>query len=199
MANRSRRGDFSMPHEVNVFVAQPSAALVANWGWVLALGVGLMLLGGLAIWRARAATMVYMTFLGTVLLVAALALFTFTFYLAGNWSGFFLHLLWAILLGVAGLVLVTRPATSAEAVTLFLSFYLIVTGLLGIAFAMGSHLQGEGLYVLEGVLSAVLGGMLLAGWPVTGVYAIGLFVGIALFIRGATLIAVALSLAALVR
>ncbi len=186
-----------MPQQLDVFVAQPSPTLIANWYWVLALGVGLMLLGVLAVWRARTATLVYMTFLGTVLLVAALVLFTFTFSLAGNWSGFFLHLLWAILLGVTGLILVTRPATSAEAVTLFLSFYLIVTGLLGIAFALVSHIRGEGLYVLEGLISAILGGMLLAGWPVTGLFAIGLFVGIALIVRGGALIAVALSLKSL--
>lgn len=187
-----------MPQELDVFVAQPSSTLIANWYWVLALGVGLMLLGILAVWRARAATLVYMTFLGTVLLVAALVLFTFTFSLAGHWSGFFLHLLWAILLGVTGLILVTRPSTSAEAVTLFLSFYLIVTGLLGIAFALVSHIRGEGLYVLEGLVSAILGGMLLAGWPVTGLFAIGLFVGIALIVRGGALIAVALSLKSLI-
>jgi uncharacterized membrane protein HdeD (DUF308 family) len=188
-----------MQQELDVFVAQPSGALIANWYWVLALGVGLMLLGALAIWRARTATLVYMTFLGTVLLVAALVLFTFTFALAGNWSGFFLHVLWAVLLGVAGLILVTRPATSAEAVTLFLSFYLLVSGLLGIAFALVSHLQGEGLYVLEGLMSAILGGLLLAGWPVSGLFAIGLFVGIALMVRGGALVAVALSLESLVQ
>jgi uncharacterized membrane protein HdeD (DUF308 family) len=188
-----------MPQELDVFVAQPSGTLIANWGWVLALGVGLMLLGALAIWRARAATLVYMTFLGTVLLVAALVLFTFTFSLAGNWSGFFLHILWAILLGVTGLILVTRPATSAEAVTLFLSFYLLVSGLLGIAFALVSHLQGEGLYVLEGLMSAILGGLLLAGWPVSGLFAIGLFVGIALIVRGGALVAVAFSLKSLIQ
>jgi uncharacterized membrane protein HdeD (DUF308 family) len=183
-----------MPTAVDIFTAQPSSTLIANWGWLLLLGVGFMLLGILAIWRARAATMVYMTFLGTVLLVAALLVFTFTFSLVGNWSGFFLHILWAVLLGVTGLILVTRPATSAEAVTLFLSFYLIVTGLLGIAFALASHLRGEGLYVLEGIISTVLGAMLLAGWPVTGLFAIGLFVGIALVLRGGALVAVALGL-----
>jgi uncharacterized membrane protein HdeD (DUF308 family) len=183
-----------MPEAIEVFSARPSGALIANWGWVLALGIGFILLGALAIWRARTATLVYMTFLGTVLLVAALLVFTFTFSLTGNWSGFFLHILWAILLGVTGLILVTRPATSAEAVTLFLSFYLLVTGLLGIAFALVSHLQGEGLYVLEGLMSVILGAMLLAGWPVSGLFAIGLFVGIALVFRGGALVAIALGL-----
>jgi uncharacterized membrane protein HdeD (DUF308 family) len=188
-----------MPQELDIFVAQPSGALVANWGWVLVLGIGLVLLGALAIWRARTATLLYMTFLGTLLLVAALVIFTFTFSLAGHWSGFFLHLLWAVVLGVTGLILVTRPSTSAEAVTLFLSFYLIVSGLLGIAFALTSHLRGECFYVLEGLASAVLGGLLLAGWPVSGLFAIGLFVGIGLVIRGGTLIAVALNLKSLVQ
>lgn len=184
--------------QVDVFVAQAPSDLVANWAWLLALGAGLILLGALAIWKARTATLIYMTFLGVLLLVAALAVFVFTFSLAGHWSGFFLHLLWAVLLGVAGLMLVTRPGISAEAVTLFLAFYLLVTGLLGIGFALFSHVHGEGLYVLEGLMSAILGAMLLAGWPVSGPFAIGLFVGIGLILRGSTIIAVALSLRSLV-
>ena len=89
-----------MPEATDIFSAQPSATLVANWGWFLLLGIGFIILGSLAIWRARVATMVYMTLLGVVLLVASLAVFTLSFAVEGHWSGFFLHLLWAILLGV---------------------------------------------------------------------------------------------------
>lgn len=188
-----------MQKEFDVFIAQAPSDLVANWPWLLALGAGLILLGAIAIWRARTATLVYTAFLGVVLLVAALAIFVFTFSLTGHWSGFFIHLLWAILLGVTGLILVTRPGLSAEVVTLFLAFYLLVTGLLDIGFALFSHVNGEGLYVLEGLMSAILGGLLLAGWPVSGLFAIGLFVGIALIIRGSALVAVAFTLHSLAR
>jgi uncharacterized membrane protein HdeD (DUF308 family) len=180
--------------QVDVFVAEAPANLVANWGWLFALGASLALLGALAIWKARTATILYVTFLGVVFLIASLGILVFTFSLTGHWSGFFIHILWAILLAVIGLILVTRPSISAEAITLFLAFYLIATGLLGIAFALYSHVNGEGLYVLEGLMSTILGGLLLAGWPVTGLFAIGLFVGIALMFRGAALMAVAISI-----
>jgi uncharacterized membrane protein HdeD (DUF308 family) len=180
--------------QVDIFVAEAPGHLVANWGWFIALGIGLIILGTLAIWRARTATLLYVTFLGVVFLIASLALLVFTFSLTGQWSGFFLHLLWAILLGVIGLILVTRPSISAEAITLFLAFYLLTTGLIGIAFALYTHVQGEGFYVLEGLASAILGALLLAGWPVTGLFAIGLFVGIAFVFRGISLVALALTL-----
>ena len=37
--------------------------------------------------------------------------------MVGRWAGFFHHLVAAILFGVIGLLLVTRPVISAEAVT----------------------------------------------------------------------------------
>ena len=36
--------------------------------------------------------------------------------MVGSWAGFFLHLLAAILFGVAGLLIVVRPAVSAEGI-----------------------------------------------------------------------------------
>lgn len=186
-----------MQDQLNVFIAEVPSGLVANWGWLVALGLVLAVLGILAIVRARTATLVYVTFLGALLLLAAVALVLFAFMLTGHWSGFFIHLLWAVLLGLIGFILVTRPAISAEAITLVIAFYFLVTGIVGVGFALFSHMQGEWLYVLDGLVTTVLGALLLAGWPVSGLYAIGLFVGIDLVLRGAAVVALGLSLRSL--
>ncbi len=183
-----------MQQQFDVFVAQTPGDLAIHWGWLAALGLGLVVLGALAIWRARTATLVYMVFLGALLLVAAFAVLVLAFSLTGYWTGFFIHVLWAILLGVIGFILVTRPATSAEAITLVMAFYFIVTGIVAIGFALSSHIQGTWLYIFDGLVSVALGGFLLAGWPVTGLWAIGLFIGIDLILRGTTIFALSLSL-----
>ena len=106
-------------------------------------------------------------------------------------------MLWAVLLGIIGLILVTRPALSAEAITLVIAFYLITTGVLGIGYSLVSHIEGEWLYVLDGLVSTVLGCLLLGGWPFSGLWAIGLFIGIDLILKGSSIVALGLSVRAI--
>jgi uncharacterized membrane protein HdeD (DUF308 family) len=183
-----------MQQQFDVFVAQAPSDLTTHWGWLVALGVGLAVLGAITIWWARTATLVYMVFLGALLLVIAFAIFIFAFSFAGYWTAFFIHVLWAILLAIIGFILVTRPAVSAEAITLVIAFYFLVTGVVAIGFALSSHIQGQWLYVFDGLVSVGLGGLLLAGWPVTGLWAIGLFIGIDLILKGGAIVALGLSL-----
>lgn len=183
-----------MQQQFDVFVAQAPSDLAVHWGWLVALGLGLSVLGALAIWRARTATLLYIVFLGALLLVIAFVIFVFALSFTGYWTGFFIHVLWAILLAIIGFILVTRPVVSAEAITILIAFYFLVTGVVAIGFALTSHIEGQWLYVFDGLVSVALGGLLLAGWPVTGLWAIGLFIGIDLVLRGSAIAALGLSL-----
>jgi uncharacterized membrane protein HdeD (DUF308 family) len=156
-------------------------------------------IGALAIWRARTATRLYVVLLGVLLLAAALAVLVTAFSLTGYWTAFFVHVLWAILLTIVGFVFVSRPSMSAEAITLVMALYFLTTGVIGIGFALFSHIQGESISVLDGVVSVALGALLLSGWPVTGLWAIGLFLGIGLILRGAAIAALGVSLQTLAR
>lgn len=188
-----------MQQQFDVFVANAPGGLAAHWGWLVALGVALALLGAVAIWRARTATLVYVVFLGILLLAAALAVFIAAFSLTGYWTAFFIHVLWAVLLAIIGVVLVTRPAISAEAITLVMAFYFLVAGVVGIGFAVFSHVQNQWLAIFDGVVSVTLGALLLSGWPVSGLWAIGLFVGIDLILRGVAIAGLGLGLQSLAK
>jgi uncharacterized membrane protein HdeD (DUF308 family) len=186
-----------MQRQFDIFVGEAPDVLAVHWGWVIALGVGLVVLGFIAIWRTRAATLISVGFLGALLLISSVSVLVFAFSLAGYWTEFFAHVLWAVLLGIIGLMLLTRPAISAEAITLVIAFYFIATGVLGIGYALFSHIENEWLYVLDGIVSVLLGSLLLAGWPLSGIWAIGLFVGIDLILKGSSIVALGLNLRAL--
>jgi uncharacterized membrane protein HdeD (DUF308 family) len=49
--------------------------------------------------------------------------------MVGRWAGFFEHLLAAILFGITGLLLVTRPIKSAEVLTIVMAMFFLVGGL----------------------------------------------------------------------
>jgi hypothetical protein len=47
-------------------------------------------------------------------LSVAFAVLVVTFSFTGYWTGFFIHVLWAVLLAIIGFILVTRPAISRK-------------------------------------------------------------------------------------
>jgi uncharacterized membrane protein HdeD (DUF308 family) len=167
--------------------------MTQNWGWFLVFGIGLVLLGIAALIRSVKATVISMSFFGWLLLIAA-GIEVAQACLVGKWAGFFLHLLAAVLFGVTGVLFVRRPVISAEAATLFMAMFFLMSGLFKLVSSLAIHLPGWGWHTLDGVISFVLGILLLLEWPVSGLWAIGLFVGIDLAFFGWAWVALALAL-----
>ena len=114
--------------------------------------------------------------------------------MVGHWAGFFQRLVAAILFGIAGLLLVTRPVKSAEVLTIFMAMFFLVGGLFQIVGSIAVALPGWGWEVADGLITLVLGLLVLAEWPASGLWVIGLFIGIDLIFYGGAWIALALSL-----
>jgi uncharacterized membrane protein HdeD (DUF308 family) len=172
---------------------QVTPEMIHNWGWFLAFGIILMLLGIAAISRSVTSTVVSMGFFGWLLVIAGIVEFVHAF-MVGNWAGFFLHLLAAVLFGITGVMILARPVISAEAITFLMSVFFLLAGLYQLVASIWAHLPGWGWHALNGAIASVLGILLLVQWPVTGLYAIGLFIGIDLIFYGWAWIALALNL-----
>jgi uncharacterized membrane protein HdeD (DUF308 family) len=158
-----------------------------SWGWFLALGVLFALLGAACIAYDVSATFTGVLVFGWLLLISGLFALIQAF-TVGNWSGFFLYLLSALLRGFTGYMLVRYPITGAESVTLVLAVFFIVGGLYrAIGFAMAKFPQW-GWAVFSGVVSIALGVMLLMQWPVVSVWFIGFAIGVDLIFDGVALI-----------
>ena len=114
--------------ETNGFEIQASPEIVQHWGWFLAFGIGLPALGVAAVMRSVTATIVSMVFFGWLLVLAS-GIEIAQAVMVGNWAGFFLHLLTAILFGVAGLLIVVEFVVSAEVITMFMAMFFLIGGL----------------------------------------------------------------------
>ncbi len=170
-----------MPAQVDVLVAQMPKDVAQSWGWFLVLGLALVLLGILAIFRAMRATVISMYFFGWLFLFAAVITAVHAV-LVGRWGGFVVLLLGAILFAVIGLMLLRYPMASAETLTLLMALYFIAVGVFHIVATVSIHLPGW--YLLDGIFTLALGILVLAGWPASGLWVIGLFIGIDLIMRG---------------
>ena len=152
-------------------------------GLVLAFGIVLALLGLAAMIRSFSTTVASMLFIGWLLIFGGAIEFIESL-MVGHWAGFFLHLLAAVLLLFTGTLFISKPLISAEVATFVMSLFFVVGGVYEIVASLVVHLQGWGWHVLSGVLSMVLGCLLLAQWPLAGLWAIGFFVGIDPFASG---------------
>ena len=114
--------------------------------------------------------------------------------MVGHWAGFFQHLLAAIFFGVMGLLLVTRPVISAEAVTFVMAVFFLIGGLFELIGSFVVALPGWGWQAVDEVITIILGAIVLAQWPASGLWVIGLFIGIDLIFYGCAWIALALGL-----
>jgi uncharacterized membrane protein HdeD (DUF308 family) len=176
--------DVQIPHEI-----------VQNWGWFLAFGIGLLLLGIGAVVRSVTATVLSMMFFGWLLLMAC-GIEIAQAVMVGHWSGFFHHLLAAILFGVTGVMLIALPAISAEVVTVFMAMFFLIGGLFQLIASLAVTQPGWGWQAADGIITAILGVLVLAQWPASGLWVIGLFLGIDLIFYGGAWIAFALGLRA---
>lgn len=167
--------------------------MLQNWGWFLAFGIALMLLGIAAIIRSFMTTAAPMSFFAWLFVCGGILEYVHAF-MVGNWTGFWLHLLAAILFAIIGIVMLVKPTMSVEAFTVVMSIFLLIGGLYQLNFAIWTHVPGWGWHVLNGTVAAVLGGLLLAQWPISGLWVIGLFIGIDLVLYGWTWISLALKL-----
>jgi uncharacterized membrane protein HdeD (DUF308 family) len=167
--------------------------LNASWGWFVGLGLLLMLLGIICVIGDVTATFVtimafgwFLIFGGIVSLIHAIRVHT--------WSGFFLSLASALLRGFTGYFLLRYPGAGAVAITVLLSAFFIVSGVFRAAGAGVLRFPSWGWAMFSGIVSVVLGVMLLRQMPVSSLWFIGFAVGIDLILEGASLVSFGMAL-----
>jgi uncharacterized membrane protein HdeD (DUF308 family) len=174
-------------------VANVLGDLKKNWGWLLALGILFIILGFIGLGMMIALTVASVLFLGVLLLIAAVAQIINAFKSKG-WKSIALHILNAILYGIAGVVIIINPLIASIVFTLVLGFLILVVGIARIVMAFHiKGMKGWGWPLVGGIISIILGLLIIAQWPVSGLWVIGLFVAIEMIVSGWSYIFVALA------
>jgi uncharacterized membrane protein HdeD (DUF308 family) len=173
-------------------------AIRGQWVWLLALGIVLVVVGTLAIGAPFIASLATALTIGALLLVGGAAQLVGSFW-TRDWSGFFLMFLMGVLYIVVGLLFLEQPVSALEALTLLLACALIVSGIFRIVGSLMSRFPQWGWVLVGGVINLLLGIMIWRQWPFTGLWVIGLFVGIDMIFNGWTWVMLALRLKSLPR
>jgi uncharacterized membrane protein HdeD (DUF308 family) len=154
-----------------------------NWGWFVALGVLLIIVGTMAIGASMMATLATVLVFGTLLLIGGGMQVVGAFF-SRQWRGFFLGVLTGLLYLIVGMLMVSNPLEAAAGLTLVAAVFLMIGGTVRIVVALSERFESWGWVLLHGVITAALGVLIWRQWPVSGLWAIGLFVGIEMLFSG---------------
>lgn len=154
-----------------------------QWGWFLALGIGMVILSAVAFFITPAATIAAVLLLGWLLVISGIIESIHAFRVR-RWVGTFLHLIGGILGIFVGLLVVTHPVAGALGWTLLFASFFGAIGVFRLATAVWFKFPHWGWAAFDGVITFVLGLMLWLDWPWSGFWFLGLALGISLMLRG---------------
>ncbi len=156
-----------------------------EWYWFLALGIGLLIIGTLAIGASCVATLATVMIFGYLMIAAGAAQVILSFW-SPKWSGLLMNLLFGVLYVVVGFMLVDDPMSGAVGLTLLLAVFLIVSGAFRISAALTIRHYGWGWVLLNGVISLMMGLIIWRNLDQMSLWVIGIFLGIELIFAGWT-------------
>lgn len=171
-------------------MVMPSAAPVpqefrGHWGWFVGLGVLMIIAGVIALGSVLMATVVSVLVVGIMMIASGIVEIVHGMRMKG-WGQFFLWVLIGILYVVAGLFAFQNPLLAAGALTLVLGVSLLFAGVARIFLAMQMRSTSPWGWVLaSGIITLLLGALILIRWPVSSLYVLGIFLGVDLVIAGA--------------
>lgn len=164
-----------------------SGALFALLGGILCV------LGVMAVGAAFITTLTTVIVFGALVLVGGVVELINSLW-ARAWRGFFLHLMAGVLYAVVGLFMMAHPGPTAAGITLMVAASLVVGGLIRMLVSAVDRFDGWIWSLASGIVAALLGIMIWRQWPASGLWVMGLFIGIDLIVNGWTWIMLALAL-----
>jgi uncharacterized membrane protein HdeD (DUF308 family) len=156
-----------------------------RWAWFVALGSLMVLLGVAALVLVVSATIASVYTIAVFLIIAGGAEVVMGFS-SRSWGRFFLWIVGGVAYIVVGAFALAQPLLAAAVFTLFLGAAILVTGLIRIytAIHLGENVRGS--VIFAGIVTTVVGFIILLGWPANSFVILGLLLGVDLIIWGAS-------------
>lgn len=173
---------------------QPEAIIRKSTSWVIALSISLIVLGVLSILLPGIASAFFTAVMGWVAIISGVVMIIESFQ-SKPVRGFWLNLLVGIAYGIAGIYILFNLAAAVVALTFAFGILFIVEGIFTIIMAFTNR-AGHRMFwlvALNGIVTLILGILVLNRWPSSAIWLIGLYVGISLLMSGISLLAAAMA------
>ena len=172
---------------------QTMRILQERFGWTIALGVLMIILGIIAIAQPLFSTLAIARLLGWIFIVGGLGQLIYALQTHGV-GPFYLKLGLSILYVIAGGLLLQHTAGSILFLTLLVGILFLLDGICRVILAFQLKAVPNWQWVLaNGVVTLILGIFISSQWPSTASWVIGLLVGIGLFVTGLSTIMISMA------
>jgi uncharacterized membrane protein HdeD (DUF308 family) len=173
---------------------QTSTEIKAATAWVIALSLGLMLLGILALLMPGIALALFTAGIGWLVLISGIV------QIIQAWKGravkgLWLNLVVGALYAIAGVYTLVNPVKSAALFALAFGLLFIAEGIFTIVMVFTHRVRHSmsWLVAINGIITLILGILVINRWPFGAMWLIGLYLGISLLFSGASLLGAALA------
>jgi len=168
--------------------------VAGKWGWFVTLGVGLLIAGGVASANLFLATLASILYIAVMMLVGGVMQFVHAF-TAHDWKRRVLLVLGGALYALSGAIAVYDPIMASVGISLVVGVLLIAAGAVRIASAVQDrNHKGWGWVAASGMLTLIVGSVVVAAWPAIGIWLLGAILTVDLIFQGWGFIAFGLAL-----
>jgi uncharacterized membrane protein HdeD (DUF308 family) len=152
------------------------------------MGIVTIILGVLAMCMPWVAGQSVMWMIALIVIIGGLTRMSWAFKAGSLGKGILVFLIGVLTL-LAGVALIAHPVMASGVLTILLAAYLLVDGFLEIAAAMAmpKGKRGRGWLIFDGVVTVALAILIYQQFPLSGVLAIGILLGIKLVLIGLTM------------
>ena len=164
-----------------------------SWWLYLLLGIVLVIGGIVVLGDINVASLFSALVISWAILIVGIFQVVHAFSSTG-WKGFVLDLLIGILYIAAGYLLLANPLAATIKLTLLLGIIWLVSGFFRIILAGVLWRQAGWLLLLSGIIGVLAGGIILSEWPQSGLWVLGLCLGVDLLFHGFAWISYSLSI-----
>ncbi|HUC18329.1 MAG TPA: HdeD family acid-resistance protein [Acetobacteraceae bacterium] len=173
---------------------QQRTELSGKWGWFVALGIALIVLGVIAWIDVVAVTLAGTIFVGAMLLVGGVFQIIHGFMMRG-WQSLLLSLLCGAFSIIAGLLIMSEPLKGALVLTILVVAALVVGGIIRIVIGFRHReMPSWGWLVASGIISLVVAALLYASLPWSGLWVLGTLIAVELLVQGVSWLSFGLAL-----
>ncbi len=163
-------------------------------GWILGLGIALLVCGVIALLSVVEATAVTVLWVGVMMIAGGVIEIVHGFRQKA-WGRSFLWVVTGAFYVFGGFFAVLNPLLASLVLTLVLAIALLVAGIMRMV--LGFHIRSDGhprWIMLSGLATFLFGLIILVHWPVSSLYALGIILGVDLIQTGVGWIGLAMFL-----
>jgi uncharacterized membrane protein HdeD (DUF308 family) len=154
------------------------------WPSLVGGGIAQLALGAVGLLLAGVTTLVSVLVFGVLLAAGGVVELVQAFRFRADRRGLFVYLLAGIVSLLAGIALMFNPIAGALWLTLVIATLLVAAGVFRLVGATMNHVPARGWAIAGGVLTALLGVLLLIDWPASSFWSIGVIVSTNLIVTG---------------